>query len=108
MNVSLNDNITNYLRTISRNKIVIHKDRISEIHSLDIGHFLANDVITIGNDSKFSLEAKKKLDDKLMATISMLNNKEFPNVFLRSFPVVVFPTPAGPLRIIRCFIYIRK
>lgn len=70
-----NENIASYLRTISRNKIVIHSDAIKGISSINIGKSLASEIGEISLDKHYTLKAKNKLEDIL--TRSIIQHPEF-------------------------------
>jgi len=62
--------ILSYVNTQSRNKIVIHKSELQNIHSLDIGCILAEKIQNIPNKKHLSLKVKNKLDDILSNVIA--------------------------------------
>ncbi len=61
--------ILDYLKSNSRNKIVIHRNPIDVLNTIDIGLELAKEIEVLTNDNKFTLKAKSKLDDIISHSI---------------------------------------
>ena len=61
--------IINYLKSNSRNKIVIHRNPIVNLNPIDIGLQLAKQIEVLTNDNRFTLKAKAKLDELIKHSI---------------------------------------
>jgi hypothetical protein len=61
--------IINYLKSNSRNKIVIHRNPIANLNPIDIGLELAKQIEVLTNDNRFTLKAKSKLDELISHSI---------------------------------------
>ena len=63
-------NIIDYIKTSSRNKIVLHKEPINGIVSIDIGLKLAEIISNFSNDNRVamraSIELEKLLDESMV------------------------------------------
>ena len=53
--------IVNYLKSNSRNKIVIHRCQFDSLKTLDVGFELSKQIEELTNDSRFTLKVKSKL-----------------------------------------------
>ena len=54
--------ILDYLKSNSRNKIVIHKNPIENMQTIDIGFEFAKQIQDLTDDNRFTLKAKSILD----------------------------------------------
>ena len=57
------EKISLYLKSQSRNKIVIHKNQLEDITSIDIGKTLAKSIPTIIDDKRLSMKAAMIIDE---------------------------------------------
>ena len=62
--------IVSYIKTQSRNKIVIHQMDIPDLKSLNTGEVLAQEIQNISNKKHLSLKVKSKLNDILSNAIT--------------------------------------
>ncbi len=58
--------IINYINTQSRNKIVIHKEDIPEITSLDVGFHLSNSINSLSANKRYALNVESILEKLLI------------------------------------------
>lgn len=65
----MKDSILDYLKTHSRNKIIIHRNEFDELETINIGLELAKHIEYLTNDNRFSLKAKSKLDELISHSI---------------------------------------
>lgn len=67
--------ILDYLKSNSRNKIVIHRNPIDVLNTIDIGLELAKQIEVLTDDNRFTLKAKSKLDE--LISHSIYRNHQF-------------------------------
>ncbi|TDP61175.1 hypothetical protein [Flavobacterium dankookense] len=67
--------IIDYLKSNSRNKIVIHRNPIDILNPIDIGLELAKQIEVLTNDNRFTLKAKSILDE--LISHSIYRNHQF-------------------------------
>lgn len=67
--------IVNYLKSNSRNKIVIHRCQFDSLKTLDVGFELSKQIEELTNDSRFTLKVKSKLDE--LINNSVYNHDQF-------------------------------
>ena len=63
MTNSSNDKIISYLKSPSRNKIILHKEQLEDIIPINVGKELSNRLAGITESHKLSLIAKQELDE---------------------------------------------
>ena len=66
MSNKMGEEIISYIKNQSRNKIVIHKEIIPEIKSLNVGSSLSKLINNISKNERFTLKAKSKLEEFLI------------------------------------------
>lgn len=66
---STNTDISSFLKTQSRHKLIIHKNRINGIKAVDIGFSLAKELNSLKSKNHLSLKSKKILDNILSKSI---------------------------------------
>jgi hypothetical protein len=62
--------IINYLKSNSRNKIVIHRCQFDNVNTIDVGVELSKQIEDLTNDNRFTLKAKVKLDELINLSIN--------------------------------------
>lgn len=67
--------ILDYLKSNSRNKIVIHRNPIDILNTIDIGLELAKQIEVLTNDNRFTLKVKSILDE--LISHSIYRNHQF-------------------------------
>lgn len=70
--------IVNYLKSNSRNKIVIHRNQIDNINTVDIGVELSKLIKELTTDNRFTLKSKSKLDE--FVNLSIYNHHQFGDI----------------------------
>lgn len=70
--------IVNYLKSNSRNKIVIHRNQIDNINTIDIGVELSKLIKELTTDNRFTLKSKAKLDE--LINLSIYNHHQFGDI----------------------------
>ena len=70
--------IVNYLKSNSRNKIVIHRNQIDNINTIDIGIELSKLIKELTTDNRFTLKSKAKLDE--LINLSIYNHHQFGDI----------------------------
>jgi len=61
----LRQSISNYLKTASRNKLILSSTALSEIEYVDVGRELSNRLINLDLEHPYSLSAKNELQELL-------------------------------------------
>ena len=61
--------IGNYLKSNSRNKIVIHRCQFDNVNTIDVGVELSKQIEDLTNDNRFTLKVKSKLDELIYNSI---------------------------------------
>lgn len=54
--------ITEYINSYSKNKIIIHRELIPDVNSIDIGFLLSQSIYNWRDDSKLSMKVTSELD----------------------------------------------
>lgn len=70
MNKPIVEKIARYSHSLSRNKIVFHREPITGISSIDIGKLLSEAIFNLKDKEKLSMKASMKLDNILQSSIT--------------------------------------
>lgn len=73
MNESPENQISIYLNSQSRNKIVFYKDYPFDFDPIDLGYLLAQSIYNLNNESKLSMKVTTELDKILNTAIKYHN-----------------------------------
>lgn len=65
----MNESLSTYLNSQSRNKIVFCKNEIAEIQSLDVGKKLSNEIVPLLSDSKVAMKSIFIIDELFSSSI---------------------------------------
>lgn len=75
MDKLIENKISSYLKSQSRNKIVFYKDNIFDFPAIDVGNLLAQAIFNLKDESKLPMRVSAKLD--LILNAAIIDNKSY-------------------------------
>jgi mRNA-degrading endonuclease HigB of HigAB toxin-antitoxin module len=87
---SFSNKIKNYTSSYSKNKIIIHKELLDEIPSIDIGLLLSNELINQNSDRLIPMHVYFELE-KILSNNIKQHNEYGKCLYLKNFGILLEP-----------------